>query len=87
MRSQKLSKAELLYEYPLYSIKRIPTFLKYAHQHSKFIAAKNTGNSLAVFMDIIWCNWRYGAMDSRDYWLFDFYTKSSSERDKYFTKR
>ena len=36
---------------------------------------------------MMWCNLRYGAMDSRDYWLFEFYKKSSSERDSFFTKR
>ena len=36
---------------------------------------------------MIWCNWVYGAMDSREYVLFDFYKKNHRERKQYFTKR
>lgn len=36
---------------------------------------------------MVWCNLRYGAMDSRDYLLFGFYKKKARERKKYFTKR
>lgn len=36
---------------------------------------------------MIWCNFRYGAMDSRDYLLFEFWKKSAFERNSFFTKR
>lgn len=36
---------------------------------------------------MVWCNLRYGAMDNRDYLLFEFWKKSASERNKFFTKR
>ena len=42
---------------------------------------------ILFFLDMIWCNLRYGAMDSRDYLLFEFWKKSGSERNKFFTKR
>lgn len=40
-----------------------------------------------MLIDMIWCNIRYGAMDSRDYQLFEFYKKNARGRKTYFTKR
>ena len=85
------SHVEQIYYYPLYSLKRIPTFLKYSWVTAKSIAASENsrgGKSLLfIVLDMIWCNLRYGAMDSRDYLLFEFWKKSGSERNKFFTKR
>lgn len=80
---------EQIYYYPLYSIKRFPTFIRYCKPTAKTIAAKVGGgkNWLCILADMIWCNFRYGAMDSRDYLLFEFWKKSSLERDSFFTKR
>lgn len=82
------TKAEMLYHYPLFSFRRFPKFLKFAKIHAKQVAIDNDKkNWLGIYLDMIWCNFRYGAMDSRDYCLFDFYSKSGIERNKYFTKR
>lgn len=82
------TKAEMLYHYPLFSFRRFPKFLKFAKIHAKQIAIDHDKkNWLGIYLDMIWCDFRYGAMDSRDYYLFDFYSKSASERNKYFTKR
>ena len=83
-----MTRAEILYNYPLWDIKRFFCgFLKYAKIHAKEISLKYGGNWRYYFIDMIWCNFRYGAMDSRDYLLFEFYKKSSRERNSYFTKR
>lgn len=84
-----MDRATLLFEYPLYSIKRLPTFCKYSFNTAKQIARENSilGGSTRVFFDMLWCNLRYGAMDSRDYRLFEFYKKNSFERNQFFTKR
>ena len=86
------SHVEQIYYYKLYSLKRIPTFLKYCWATAKTIAAAENSSGggkspIFILLDMIWCNLRYGAMDSRDYLLFEFWKKSASERDKFFTKR
>lgn len=84
-----MSHEEHIYNYPLYSLKRFPTFIRYCKPTAKIIAAKVGGgkNWLCIFADMVWCNIRYGAMDSRDYLLFEFWKKSSLERDAFLTKR
>lgn len=42
---------------------------------------------MRYLLDMVWCDIRYGAMDSRDYLLFEFYKKSGLERNSFFTKR
>ena len=86
---KKQSHVEQIYYYPLYSLKRFPTFIRYCKPTAKAIATKMGGskNWLAILADMIWSNIRYGAMDSRDYLLFEFWKKSSSERNTFFTKR
>ena len=86
---KKQSHVEQIYYYPLYSLKRFPTFIRYCKPTAKEIAAKIGGgkNWLIILADMIWCNIRYGAMDSRDYLLFEFWKKSASERNTFFTKR
>jgi len=66
--------------------------LKYCRSTAKKIVdlEKATGGRkslIFILLDMIWCNLRYGAMDSRDYLLFEFWKKSASERNKFFTKR
>lgn len=86
-----MDRATFLYEYPLYSIKRFSTFCKYSLTTAKQIAHEcnifHMGGVLRIFLDMIWCNLRYGAMDSRDYRLFEFYNKNSTACNQYFTKR
>lgn len=45
------------------------------------------GKWFSVLIDMVWCNLRYGTMDSRDYQLFEFHKKCARERKTYFTKR
>lgn len=83
------SHVEQIYYYPLYSFKRFPTFIRYCMPIAKEIASAGGGgkNWITILADMIWCNLRYGAMDSRDYLLFEFWKKSASERNTFFTKR
>ena len=85
---KKQSHVEQIYYYPLYSIKRFPTFIRYCKPIAKEIASAGGGkNWITILADMIWCNFRYGAMDSRDYLLFEFWKKSALERNTFFTKR
>ena len=77
-----MTRGEQIYNYPLYSIKRFPAFIKYCIPVAKQIGG---GKWLSVLMDMIWCNLRYGAMDSRDYLLFEFDKKRALERNSFFT--
>lgn len=36
---------------------------------------------------MLYSNLRYGAMDNRDYLLFEFYRKNGNEKNKFLTKR
>ena len=71
---KKQSHQELIYNYPLYSIKRFPILIRYCKPTAKAIANKIGGRKswLSILADMIWCDIRYGAMDSRDYLLFEF---------------
>lgn len=82
-----MTQAEHIYNYPLYSIKRFPTFIRFCKPVAKSISQSMGGHWLLILVDMIWCNLRYGAMDSRDYLLFEFWKKSAGERDTFFTKR
>ena len=82
-----MSRGEHIYNYPLYSLKRFFTFLKYSKPIAQKVSSMDGRNYFSVLLDMIWCNLRYGAMDSRDYWLFEFFKKSASERNSFFTKR
>ena len=86
---KKQSHQELIYNYPLYSLKRFPRFIRYCKPTAKAIANKIGGRKswLSILADMIWCDIRYGAMDSRDYLLFEFWKKSAFERNTFFTKR
>ena len=82
------NRADHLYHFPLYSCHRFfACFLKYAKKHALEVSQKYGGFWLYYYLDMIWCNIRYGAMDSRDYLLFEFYKKSAKERNSYLTKR
>lgn len=86
-----MTREERIYNYPLYSIRRFPTFIRYCIPVAKNIANKIYGGGktgyISILFDMVWCNFRYGAMDSRDYLLFEFWKKSSVERNSFFTKR
>lgn len=85
-----LNRAEQIYNYPLYSAKRFPMFLHYCMQTAQSIASAIGCGKLSemkILFDMIWSNFRYGIMDSREYKLFNFYHKTYKERKKYFTKR
>lgn len=84
-----MTRAEQIYSYPLYSPKIFLKFIRYSKATAKAVAAKIGGdkNWLFILADMIWCNIRYGAMDSRDYVWFDFINKSSIQRDRYLTSR
>jgi len=82
--------AEQIYNYPLYSFRRFPVFLRYCRPIAKMLADQIGGGKLLemrILADMVWCNIRYGAMDSRDYLLFEFWKKSTIERNSFFTKR
>lgn len=82
--------AEQIYNYPLYSVKRFPVFFRYCKSTAKTLSAQLSGGkklALQLLADMMWCNLRYGAMDSRDYLLFEFWKKNSRERNSFFTKR
>ncbi len=87
-------RAEQIYNYPLYSIKRFPRFLKYCWITAQKIKSQESNTCrgggklpIMIVLDMIWCNFRYGANNSRDYLLFEFWKKSASERNKFFTSR
>lgn len=82
-----MTRGEHIYNFPLYSFKRFFTFLRYSKPVAKKVAKEIGSCSFCVLLDMIWCNFRYGAMDSRDYLLFEFWEKSASERNSFFTKR
>ena len=82
------SRIDRICSYKLYSLKRFPKFVKYCIPVAKDLA-EIIGNIrwYNILIDMIWCNWRYGAMHSRDYLLFEFWKKSSWERNSFFTQR
>ena len=84
-----MTRAEQIYSFPLYSPKNFLKFIRYSKATAKAVAAKIGGgkNWQLILADMIWCNIRYGAMDSRDYVWFDFINKSSIQRDRYLTSR
>ena len=75
---KKKSRLEKIYYYKLYSLKRFPKFLKKSLATAKsIVAAENVmygrrRGLIYTILDMVWCNLRYGAMDSRDYLLFEF---------------
>lgn len=81
------ARASFLQNYPLWSLKRFKLFLKYSWNTAKSLTERTGGGRIKFLLDMIWCDIRYGAMDSRDYLLFEFYKKSSMERNTFFTKR
>ena len=80
-------RAEMLYNYKLYSLKQFRAFSKYAWKTAKEVSASYGGNRLFVWLDMMWCNIRFGAMHTLDYTLFEFYKKNSRERNSFLTTR
>lgn len=90
MSAEKLDakkRAEMLYNYKLYSYRQLRTFSKYAWRTAKEVSDSYGGSRFAFWMDMMWCNLRYGAMHNRDYTLFELYRKSGRERDSFMTFR
>lgn len=83
-----MNRADQIWNYPLYSLKRLPLFLQYSWQTAKRVYSKGYGLSpFTILLDMLVCNLLYGMCDSKDYEWFQFYKKSSSERNKFITKR
>lgn len=83
--SQK--RADTLYNYKLYSFMQFRVFSKYAWKTAKDISNNYGGTRFGVWLHMMWCNIRYGAMYDRDYTLFEFYRKSCRERNLFLTFR
>ena len=82
------SRADLIYQYKLYSIRRLPKFIKYSKARAKSICEMGERKSLYLtLLDMMWCNLAYGTINSEEYLLFRFFEKSHKERKKYFTRR
>lgn len=82
-----MTRAEQIYNYPLYSFKRFPTFIRYCMPTAKAISLRVGGGSwLCILADMIWCNIRYGVMDSREYNLFNFWQKPHILRKTFLRK-
>lgn len=82
-----LKRADAIYNYKLHSLKNLRTFSKYAWK-SALNVSKNYGGSLfCVWLDMMWCNLRYGVTHDMDYTLFEFYRKSARERNSFITNR
>ena len=62
-------------------------FSKYAWKTAKVLSVNYCGARFAIWLDMMWCNLRYGAMYDRDYTLFEFYRKSCKERNMFLTFR
>lgn len=82
-----MSRAEAIYNYKLYSFSQVNKFSKYAWMTATELSKQYNRNKLFLWMDMLWCNFRYGAMDTHEYLLYDFYHKSHKERSTYFTRR
>jgi len=82
-----MTRADAIYNYPLYSIKRFSSFLKFAYISANQLHIEIGGGKIYYLLDMIWCNLRYGAMDDRDYMRFKFYEKNGYARNQFFTKR
>lgn len=85
--SDSFRRAKRLYDYKLYSFKQVRTFSKYAWKTSKELSVKYGGSRLAFWVDMMWCNLRYGAMHCQDYVEFEFFRRSGRDRDNYITMR
>jgi len=83
-----ISRADLIYNYKLYSLKRIPKFIKYSIPRAKAICENGGGKYWPlILVDMLWCNLIYGTINSEEYLLFRFFEKSHNERKQYFTRR
>ena len=80
-------RAQMLYDYKLYSCKQFRTFSKYAWKTSKELSDQYGGSRLPYWIDMMWSNLRYGAMHCRDYVEFEFFRKNGREKNTFFTLR
>lgn len=80
-------RADVLYNYELYSLRQFRVFSKYAWKTAKEVSENYGGSRLGVWLHMMWCNLRYGANHNRDYTLFELYKKSGREIDTFLTHR
>lgn len=80
-------RAALLLNYKLFSFKQLITFLKFSRKTSKDLSKLISRSKYSILIDMLYSNLRYGAMDNRDYLLFEFYRKNGNEKNKFLTKR
>ena len=80
-------RADMLYNYELYSLRQFRVFSKYAWKTAKEVSENYGGSRLGVWLHMMWCNVRYGANHNRDYTLFELYKKSGREIDTFLTHR
>lgn len=83
--SQK--KADLMYNYKLYSFIKFRDFFKYSWKTAKVVSEQYGGTRLGVWLHMMWCNVRYGATHTLDYTLFEFYKKRGREINRFLTYR
>lgn len=80
-------RADVLYNYELYSLRQFRVFSKYAWKTAKEVSENYGGTRLGVWLHMMWCNVRYGANHNRDYTLFELYKKSGREINTFLTHR
>lgn len=82
-----MNRADRIYSYPLYSLKRLPKLLRYNKLDANALRKQGGINSAFLTqLDMLWCNLRYGAM-GKDYTMFKFWCIPHQQRKTYFTTR
>lgn len=79
-------RANQILNYNPYSLKKFRLYLNYVPSMAERLVAINGGGEMYYMLDMIYSYFRFGAIDTRDYLIFEFYKKNHKERDKYFTK-
>lgn len=82
-----INRADDIYNNKLFSVRRFARFVINCFKQSKQLKKQVGHNRLGIFLDMVWCDFRHGAMDVRDYVWFDFIHKSSIQRDRFLTSR
>lgn len=80
-------RADMLFNYELYSLRQFRVFSKYAWKTAKEVSENYGGSRLGVWLHMMWCNVRYGANHNRDYTLFELYKKRGREINRFLTHR
>lgn len=82
-----VNRADDIYNNKLFSIRRFARFVINCFKQSLQLKEQVGHNRIGIFLDMIWCDFRYGVYDVRDYFWFDFINKSSIQRDRFLTGR